>query len=137
MKIQITNAQLVVAAEAIARLAQTKMSGTLALKIMRLVRVINPEAESIDAVRQSVLDRCVARDAEGNPLPELDSQSRPVPNRVVLQDIESYRREITQLMAAETTLDLPSLHEDEIEGLTDLAPATLLALGPILVRGGT
>jgi hypothetical protein len=134
MMIQTTNGQIIAAAEALSKLAQTKMSGALALKVLRIVRVINPEAESIDAIRQAVLDRCVARDDDGNPLAEVDAQNRPVPNRVVLRDAESYRREITELLAGETTLELPTLQEEEMESLKDLEPATLLALGPLLVR---
>lgn len=133
MKIETTNGTVFQAAQAVARLASCKMPGTVAIKVMRLARVLGPEAEALEGARKAVLDRYVLRDDDGKEVPERDAQNRVMPGRVLLKDKAAYWSEVDKIMNDASELDVTPLRLSDVESIADVEPEVLIGLGPFFV----
>jgi hypothetical protein len=131
--VAMTNGELRAAAEGARALAAEPLPVALALKLAALVRQLQGPVQDLDAVQMRIVEAYTERDAEGNPVPVVDSDGAIQPGAVRLTDPEGFAREMRELLEAEVELPARPLQRAELEeaGIR-VSAETLLRLGELL-----
>lgn len=116
--ITVTLEQLVNAAPAVQRLCTERLPVKTAYRVARLARAMDPELKAFDTQRGALLK------AHGDPIPDA-----PDMYQIREGEREAFAALIRELSTEEIALPGPPL---ALEGLCDLTPGEILALGPLV-----
>ena len=130
---KVTNTELLRAVPALRELIQIHLPVRASFKLARLVREVEQVANDIERARAALVERYGERDAAGEFTPVVDSGGDVVEGRVNLTDPESFARELNELLGTAVELRAEAILLEELGETAEVSPATLLALGALLV----
>lgn len=138
MTISITNAEAMVAREALLVLGDRALPIKAAYRVAILKRKIAPMLEAVEDVRKQLTETHGKRDEEGKLVQRTEERGGKMMHVTELTDAEAFTKAFNELLAQPTTLDALPLSLD-LFGTTDvlLEPDLLANLGPLCAESPT
>ena len=128
---EVTNGEILGAVAPLRELIQVPLPVRASYRVACLARAVDGAAQDIEATRTRLVERFAERDAEGGFAPVVvDGEAQP--GQVRIANPAAFQSELRELLGMTTELDVAPLRLSELGTACELAPATLLALGPLL-----
>lgn len=97
----------------------------LALKFVRIARVLDGHVGDFNKVRESIINKHCEKDEDGNPI-IVDGNKYSIP------DMEGYYIESQELLSEEVEVDVKPLSENDLELLGNISIEAMARLSPII-----
>ncbi len=136
---QLTNAEVVAAAEAVGMLSEISLPALLAAKVARMRRVLGPQASIVIKYRNIIIKKYTKRGDDGKPLPVHNEAGELQPGQVLVSDVESLRAELDEYDNGQVELDCPTIAFSELNlkdkkgNDREFPPIIIYSLGPLFV----
>ncbi len=112
---------------ALDEISRERLPVRVALPIAQIRRRLKTEAESIEQVRESLVESHAMRDPAGAMVPAVDKQGEPLPGSVRVADADAFNRDLNELLSHQHDVTAPLIDPADLDALS-LKPETLEAL---------
>lgn len=116
MSFKIKNSQL--SNETLAVLTQLidmDINATAAFKLSRIIKVISSVTEDKIKMEKKIYEKWVSRDDNGNPIVPTDKDGNPMKGSVSISDVDSFTKEMKELMDIETEIPYDKLDFEDLK----------------------
>ncbi len=133
---QMKNCEILNAIPPLRELIRVPLPVRASYRVACLARAVEAAAQAVEETRARLVERFAERDAAGGFVPvEVDGEVQP--GQVRLTDPAAFHAGLRELLEMDTALPVEPLRLPELGTACELAPATLLALGPLLAEDAT
>lgn len=116
MSIVIKNSQLNgEAIKSLNDLIELDINASTAFRISRIIKEISSIVEDKLEAEKRILNRWVDRDENGNPIIPKDEDGNPIEGSVNITDVESYTKEMKELMDIENTINHDKINFEDLQ----------------------
>ena len=116
MSFKIKNSQL--SNETLAVLTQLidmDINATAAFKLSRIIKVISSVTEDKIKIEKKIYEKWVNRDENGIPVVPVDKDGNPMKGSVSISDVDSFTKEMKELMDTETEIPYDKLNFEDLK----------------------
>lgn len=116
MSFKIKNSQLSnEALSAINKLLEADIDAVAAFKLTRIIKFISPIVEDKLTSEKKIYDRWAQKDDQGNFSLAKDDQGNDIPDTVVLSDIDSFTKEMSELYQVENDIPFDKIRFEDLK----------------------
>ena len=116
MSFKIKNSQLSnEALSAINKLLEADIDAVAAFKLTRIIKFISPIVEDKLTSEKKIYDRWAKKDDQGNFSLAKDDQGNDIPDTVVLSDIDSFTKEMSELYQVENDIPFDKIRFEDLK----------------------
>lgn len=116
MSIVIKNSQLnSEAIKSLNDLIELDINASTAFRISRIIKEVSSIVEDKLEAEKRILNKWVARDENGNPIIPKDEDGNPIEGSVNITDVESYTKEMKELMDIENTINHDKINFEDLQ----------------------
>ena len=113
--ITIRNSQLTPeAVSALNNLVDLEINAKLAFRLMRIIKEVTSLVEDKTKIEKKIFEKWVQRDQFGNPVQAQDEFGNPIPGAVMITDVESFNRDMADLMTIENELPFERVNFEDL-----------------------
>ena len=130
---EMKNGEIIGAIPALMELIQLPLPVRTSYQVAQLARAVEAAAQDFEAARARLVERFAERDESGEIASvHLDGQVQA--GHVRIAEPAAFQAEMHELLEMSTTLAVTPLRLQELGSVAEVSPATLIALGPLLVE---
>ena len=107
---QLTNETVV----ALNKLIEMDINAKLAFRLMRIIKEVSSLVEDKIKLEKRIFDKYVEKDETGNPIPAQDDNGNPIPGAVKILNMDSFNKEMFDLMTIENTIPYEKVDFDDL-----------------------
>lgn len=116
MSIVIKNSQLNgEAIKTLNDLIELDINASTAFRISRIIKEVSSIVEDKLEAEKRILNKWVDRDENGNPIIPKDEDGNPIEGSVNITDVESYTKEMKELMDIENTINHDKINFEDLQ----------------------
>ena len=90
------------------------INAKLAFRLMRIIKEVSSLVEDKLKLEKKIFDKYLEKDEEGNPIQAQDENGNPIPGAVRISNVESFNKEMFDLMSIENTVEYEKVNFDEL-----------------------
>jgi len=90
------------------------INAKLAFRLMRIIKEVSSLVEDKLKLEKKIFDKYLEKDEEGNPIQAQDETGNPIPGAVRISNVESFNKEMFDLMSIENTVEYEKVNFDEL-----------------------
>ena len=99
---------------ALNNLLDLNINAKLAFRLMRIIKEVSSLVDDKVKLEKKIFERYLEKDEFGNAIPVLDESGNPVQGMVKISDMESFNREMQDLMTIENEIDYDPVNFDDL-----------------------
>jgi hypothetical protein len=99
---------------ALNELIDMDINAKLAFRLMRIIKEVSSLVEDKLKLEKKIFDKYLEKDEQGNPIQAQDENGNPIPGAVRISDVESFNKEMFDLMSIENTIEYEKVNFDEL-----------------------
>jgi hypothetical protein len=90
------------------------INAKLAFRLMRIIKEVSSLVEDKLKLEKKIFDKYLEKDDQGNPIQAQDETGNPIPGAVRISNVESFNKEMFDLMSIENTVEYEKVNFDEL-----------------------
>jgi len=90
------------------------INAKLAFRLMRIIKEVSSLVEDKLKLEKKIFDKYLEKDEEGNPIQAQDENGNLIPGAVRISNVESFNKEMFDLMSIENTVEYEKVNFDEL-----------------------
>jgi len=90
------------------------INAKLAFRLMRIIKEVSSLVEDKLKLEKKIFDKYLEKDDLGNPIQAQDETGNPIPGAVRISNVESFNKEMFDLMSIENTVEYEKVNFDEL-----------------------
>jgi hypothetical protein len=99
---------------ALNELIDMDINAKLAFRLMRIIKEVSSLVEDKLKLEKKIFDKYLEKDDQGNPIQAQDENGNPIPGAVRISDVDSFNKEMFDLMSIENTVEYEKVNFDEL-----------------------
>ena len=99
---------------ALNELIDMDINAKLAFRLMRIIKEVSSLVEDKLKLEKKIFDKYLEKDEEGNPIQAQDENGNLIPGAVRISNVESFNKEMFDLMSIENTVEYEKVNFDEL-----------------------
>jgi len=99
---------------ALNELIDMDINAKLAFRLMRIIKEVSSLVEDKLKLEKKIFDKYLEKDEQGNPIQAQDETGNPIPGAVRISNVESFNKEMFDLMSIENTVEYEKVNFDEL-----------------------
>lgn len=96
-------------------LIEQDINATAAFKLIRIIKYISSIVEDKVKAEKLIFDKWVQKDENGNQLRAKDDDGVDIPDTVLLSDIDSFSKEMSDLLNVENEIPFDKMNFDDLQ----------------------
>ena len=96
-------------------LIEQDINATAAFKLIRIIKFISSVVEDKVKAEKLIFDKWVQKDENGNQLRAKDEDGVDIPDTVLLSDIDSFSKEMSDLLNVESEIPFDKMNFDDLQ----------------------
>ena len=115
MSIKVKNSQLNnETIQSINTLIDMNISASSAFKLTRIIKELSSIVDDKIKLEKRILDKWIEKDVSGNPIRPVDNEGKSVDGAVNITDVDSFTKEMSDLMNTENEIPYDKLKFDDL-----------------------
>lgn len=99
---------------ALNNLIDLDINAKIAFKLMRIIKEVSSLVDDKVKLEKKIFDKYLEKDEFGNPKPVIDDVGNPVNNMVKISDMESFNKEMFDLMSIENEIPYERVNFEDL-----------------------
>lgn len=99
---------------ALNELIDMDINAKLAFRLMRIIKEVSSLVEDKLKLEKKIFDKYLEKDENGNPVQAQDENGNTIPGAVKISNVESFNKEMFDLMSIENTIEYEKVNFDEL-----------------------
>jgi hypothetical protein len=95
-------------------LVDMDINAKLAFRLMRIIKEVSSLVEDKLKLEKKIFDKYLEKDEEGNPIQAQDENGNLIPGAVRISNVESFNKEMFDLMSIENTIEYEKVNFDDL-----------------------
>jgi hypothetical protein len=111
---ELSNQQVLNAVPVLQELVKEKVPIKVSFKLLTVVEKLEDIIRIFNTTKQNLVAAHTKRDEEGNPIPFVDEEGKPDPNRLLIDRPQEFQESLLELQSATSEVDVDQIHIDEL-----------------------
>jgi hypothetical protein len=100
--------------DALNNLIELDINAKLAFRLMRIIKEVSSLVDDKLKLEKKILDKYIEKDENGNPIPVMNENNEAIPGAVKINNVESFNKEMYDLMSIENEIEYDQVNFDEL-----------------------